>query len=66
MDGIEGSDTEITLGVGKLLALFFALVILCGISLSAGYTLGRNSASKAAAAADYLSKLQPTAGSGGD
>jgi cell division septation protein DedD len=47
----EGSDTEITLGVGKLLALFFCLVILCGISLAIGYSLGRNSAKQVAAAA---------------
>jgi len=36
-------DTEITLGVGKLLGLFFMLVILCGVFLSLGYMLGRNS-----------------------
>ena len=30
----EGRDTEITLGMGKLLGLFFGLVILCGISLA--------------------------------
>jgi cell division septation protein DedD len=45
----EGNDTEITLGVGKLLVLFFTLVILCGISLAVGYSLGRNSAKQAAA-----------------
>jgi cell division septation protein DedD len=45
------SDTEITLGLGKLLGLFFALVILCGISLGVGYSLGRSSARQAAVAA---------------
>jgi cell division septation protein DedD len=44
----QSTDTEITLGVGKLLVLFFALVILCGISLSVGYSLGRNSTKQAA------------------
>lgn len=39
----QQNDTEITLGVGKLLGLFFMLVILCGIFLSLGYMLGRNS-----------------------
>jgi len=39
-----GRDTEITLGMGKLLALFFGLVILCGISLAVGFSLGRSSA----------------------
>ncbi len=50
MADIEGNNTEITLGVGKLLGLFFGLVILCGISLGVGYSLGRNSARQAAAA----------------
>ena len=50
MAATEGNDTEITLGVGKLLALFFGLVILCGISLGVGYSLGRSSARQAAAA----------------
>lgn len=36
-------DTEITLGVGKLLGLFFMLVILSGVFLGLGYMLGRNS-----------------------
>jgi cell division septation protein DedD len=39
----QQNDTEITLGVGKLLGLFFMLVILCGVFLSLGYMLGRNS-----------------------
>jgi cell division septation protein DedD len=50
MAGNEGNDTEITLGMGKLLGLFFGLVILCGISLGVGYSLGRKSATQAAAA----------------
>lgn len=50
MAGIAENDTEITLGMGKLLGLFFGLVILCGISLGVGYSLGRNSAKQAAAA----------------
>ncbi len=36
-------DTEITLGVGKLLGLFVMLVILCGIFLGLGYSLGKSS-----------------------
>ncbi len=39
----ESQDTEIVLGAGKLLGLFFVLVILCGVFLSIGYGLGRNS-----------------------
>lgn len=51
MADTEDDNTEITLGMGKLLGLFFGLVILCGISLGAGYSLGRNAAKQAAAAA---------------
>ena len=40
----EQFDTEITLGVGRLLVLFFGLVVLCGIFMGIGYSLGRNSA----------------------
>jgi DedD protein len=36
-------DTEITLGTGKLLALFFGLVVICAVFFSLGYTLGRKS-----------------------
>jgi DedD protein len=45
------ADTEITLGVGRLLGLFFGLVILCGLALGTGYWLGRNSAKQAPTAA---------------
>jgi DedD protein len=45
------ADTEITLGVGQLLGLFFGLVILCGLALGTGYWLGRNSAKQSLAAA---------------
>ena len=51
MDDAGIADTEITLGVGQLLGLFFALVILCGLALGTGYWLGRNSAKQAPAAA---------------
>jgi DedD protein len=36
-------DTEITLGTGKMLALFFGLVILCATFFGLGYSIGRNS-----------------------
>ncbi len=39
----SSSDTEITLGTGKLLALFFGLVVICAVFFSLGYTLGRKS-----------------------
>ena len=35
-------DTEITLGTGKLLGIFFGLVLLCSIFFIMGYMLGRS------------------------
>jgi cell division septation protein DedD len=34
-------DTEITLGMGKLLGLFFMLAATCGIFFAVGYSLGK-------------------------
>jgi DedD protein len=39
----EAIDTEITLGTGKMLALFFGLVILCAVFFGMGFTMGKNS-----------------------
>jgi DedD protein len=36
-------NTEITLGMGKLLAIFFLAVIVCGAFFGMGYSLGKNS-----------------------
>ena len=36
-------DTEITLGTGRMLGLFFALVILCAVVFAMGFSLGKNS-----------------------
>lgn len=36
-------DTEITLGTGKLLALFFGLVGLCAVFFGLGFTFGKSS-----------------------
>jgi len=36
-------DTEITLSMGKLLAIFFLAVIVCGAFFGMGYSLGKNS-----------------------
>ena len=35
-------DVEISLGTGRLLGLFFAFVVVCGIFFGLGYTLGRS------------------------
>lgn len=40
----ETQDTEITLGTGRLLGLFFGLVIVCAVFFGLGFSLGRNSA----------------------
>jgi cell division septation protein DedD len=37
----EQKDTEIILGTGKLLAIFFGLVAICGTFFGLGYSLGR-------------------------
>jgi cell division septation protein DedD len=39
----EDEDTEITLGTGKLLFLFFGLVGVCALFFGLGYSLGRKS-----------------------
>ena len=43
-------DTEITLGTGKMLVLFFGLVALCAVFFATGFSLGRNSALRVSAA----------------
>jgi len=39
----SSQDTEITLGTGKLLFLFFGLVGICAMFFALGYSLGRKS-----------------------
>jgi DedD protein len=43
----DTTDTEITLGTGKMLALFFGLVILCAVFFGMGFSMGRNSVKSA-------------------
>jgi DedD protein len=38
---MSSQDTEITIGTGKMLALFFGLVALCGLFFGLGFSLGR-------------------------
>jgi DedD protein len=57
-------DTEITLGTGKMLVLFFGLVALCAVFFGMGYSLGKNSAKSvgdAQAAAGVSGSTRPTA-----
>jgi DedD protein len=37
-------DTEITLGTGRMLAIFFAFVLVCAFFFSIGFSLGRKTA----------------------
>lgn len=41
-------DTEITLGTGKMVAIFFGLVILCALFFGMGFLLGKNSSRQGA------------------
>lgn len=50
-------DTELTLGNGMLLLLFFGLVLVCGLCFGLGYSVGHRSAQQASAA-----NQQPAAG----
>jgi len=46
MTTATSEDTEITLGTGKMLLLFFGLVALCAVFFAMGFSLGRNSVLK--------------------
>lgn len=48
----SSQDTEITLGTGKLLVLFFGLVGVCALFFALGYSLGRKSGPGIAAASN--------------
>jgi DedD protein len=50
MTTATSEDTEITLGTGKMLALFFGLVALCAVFFAMGFSLGRTSEVKPSAA----------------
>lgn len=39
-----GRDTELTLGSGTLLAIFFGLMLICGLCFGLGYSAGRRAA----------------------
>lgn len=47
---MSSQDTEITLGTGKMLSLFFGLVALCAVFFGLGFSLGRGSARSTMAA----------------
>jgi cell division septation protein DedD len=62
----SSEDTEITLGTGKLLGLFFFLVGICALFFALGYSLGRKSEpAMAAASAIPAPQPAPVAGKAG-
>jgi DedD protein len=55
------TDTEITLGTGKMLVLFFGLVILCALFFGMGFTMGKNSVRSAPELLATPSGVRPSA-----
>jgi DedD protein len=52
-------DTELTLGAGMLLAIFFGLVLLCGLCFGLGYAVGHRGAQPSTAAAQPATNSAP-------
>jgi DedD protein len=50
-DRQERQNSEVTLSTGTLLAIFFGLVVVCGVFFGFGYSMGRHSSDAKAAAA---------------
>lgn len=57
MSTATSEDTEITLGTGKMLALFFGLVALCAVFFAVGFSLGKQTALKPSA--EELNQVAP-------
>jgi cell division septation protein DedD len=55
-------EREITLGVGKLLGLFFLLVMVCALCFAAGYGFGRSGAKAPALATEVQAAASNAAG----
>ena len=54
-------DTEITLGTGRMLALFFGLVLLCAVFFAVGFSLGKKTAAVGSANVPVTSNQTPAA-----
>ena len=50
----SSQDTEVTLGTGKMLVLFFGLVVVCAVFFGLGFSIGRNSAKSETSAGDPI------------
>ena len=64
----SSKDTEITLGAGRMLALFFTIVLVCAVFFAIGFSLGRKTSMVAvgtaanATAGTAASVVRPAAG----
>jgi DedD protein len=54
-------DTEITLGTGRMLALFFGLALICAVFFAIGFSLGKKTATVGAAGVTATSSETPAA-----
>src|SRR3984893_16899651 len=51
------SSTDLTLGVGSLLSIFFGVVLICGIFFGFGYSMGRRNSHAAVPSAASTSPI---------
>jgi len=67
----SSKDTEITLGAGRMLALFFTIVLVCAVFFAIGFSLGRKTSMAAvgnaanATAGTPAAVVRPAAGKDG-
>ncbi len=55
----SSKDTEITLGAGRMLALFFTIVLVCAVFFAIGFSLGRKTTMSAVGNAENASAGTP-------
>ncbi|MGC1462668.1 MAG: SPOR domain-containing protein [Terracidiphilus sp.] len=58
------SDTELTLGAGTLLLIFFGLALVCGLCFGLGYTVGHRGGQSTTAAGQQPAAGSPTSAQG--
>lgn len=61
----DGQDTEITLGTGRLLGIFFGLVVVCALFFGLGFSMGRNSAKSTLTIEETPTSTLPAQGNAG-
>jgi cell division septation protein DedD len=60
-DDEPAADRELTLGTGTILAIFFGIVLLCGLFFGFGYKVGSNKPATAAIASAPQTSTAPSA-----